>query len=430
MGTKNMLTMGIVLLLLFAFIRCSDNPLQMTQQKDGLTLQKKGSGGGSGGGQGGPPGEPDKMRGGDFGDLYILWRTADGAPICTLVPGEKDEEVPKVQPIAFEGSWIDGVAVPVTAAPEYFPVEWFDYDYYWDGYYNIGDSDWDDTYQVVTGVADAGTVVPYTELGDLDQTLEYVPAGVEIGRKNLARSPQSGLDRALDEAIKTLALDAPGGSPITIDYCGRLVGKIVDQAGEIVDKTIDSPRENMALYQYIMMNQGFGGAKFAEVQGKFSDLLDRFGPTQGLTWLDVAASCFAAAADKTDNLCVDEIVYCNTFLGINGEEDNRNYAHYTEYIYNRETNNRYDQRWIKVITLNTDGYTIEKMSIAAAAAEGRFDFTEKYNGSTNLAAFRTAADDAMQVLEYIHGDSNMEWLGHGTDPGDPEDPDDHGNLEL
>ena len=235
---------------------------------------------------------------------------------ATSVIVEQVREITVGEPIAFNGEWVsDGekwVGVPDIDSDfggEYFYDEAFSYSN-WEGFYDIGDFDLDAGWDAYLG--ESNMVVPYTADGDLDPNQNFVPAGVEIGRKNIARTKQSVLDRALAEALKTLTFDE---SDLTIDYCGRLVGKTTDAGGEVVANTIDSPRENMALYQSIMKNDGFGG--LGDAAARVSDLVG----TRGIaSYLDIAASCFAAAADKSDNLYVDEIVYCNTFLGINGEK--------------------------------------------------------------------------------------------------------------
>ena len=438
MKRTSILILGVIFLVMMLFVQCSDNLTDVQEQmvlKKGFdkALAKGGPPDGKGPGDDSDapdnPGKPDKedpesQRGGDFGDLYILWRDADGAPICTTALGPMDELVAKEQPIGFVGVWDGAVGIPSidpNFPGEYFFEEFLDYDFYWFGYYDIADEEveWSEEYGALMGESQDATVITFTD-GVMDQVSGIVPAGVEIGRKNLARAPQSVLNRALAEAIKTLTMDS---DPLTIDFCGRLVGKALNADGEIVLKTIDSPRENMALYQYIMNNKGFDGEEFAGLAHDKLEALVSFerGQIRGIkSYLDIAASCFAAAADKTDNLYVDEIVYCNTFLGINGSDVDRHYNHYTNFL-NYERQLRYLNRWIKIVTLipgdpnaeppTPNTYTEEIMSIAQAESEGKFNFTKKYEGLSYLAGFRSAADDAIQVLDYIHGDSNMEWLG-------------------
>ena len=127
-----------------------------------------------------------------------------------------------------------------------------------------------------------GTVIQLTPEGDLPE--EYVDLVVEVdfGRTSVVRSPAQVTAQALDEALTKI--DA--GTTITLDEAGRIV---------IDGVAIDSPLENLALYEYIMTG------------GTVEGLPDGF---------DVAA-LLGAATDKTSPLTIDEIVYLNTIIGIN-----------------------------------------------------------------------------------------------------------------
>lgn len=387
MNKAKILSVAVLMISVF-FLQCTDFAVQ--NKTDDPAFSK--------GDHGGKPGETDNMRGDEFGDLYVVLRNIDGKPDLVPAIGEKDEWTEKPVPVAFvwDGVTKDDEGAPVLAEdPAYsgegFPAEVAGFDNNWAGYYTFGTEG----------------VIEYDEVtGDMLTYNDRAPTSVELGRKNIARSPQSVLDNALKEAFKTLE----GNFPLTIDYCGRLAGKLDgNPAGE--NKTIDSPRENMALYQALMLNGGISGPFMGtetvtpgfELNTKLNNLI----AVHGFHWLDIAASCFAAAADKTDNLTVDEIVYVNQFLGINGEEDSKVYNHYVGYSYNRD---RYNGRNIHVKYIN-DGAADEYLTITQA--EGvYFFFTKKYNWTTNIAAFRTAADDAMQTLEFIHDeDSIVDWLG-------------------
>ena len=287
-------------------------------------------------------------RGGDYGDLYQLLRTNNGVPIMWQEPTTLEWYV---QPVDVNGDALDlnaeGELVDPTLATE-----------------------------------------------------------VEFGRLNIVRSPQSVLDQAFAESMKVLK--APG-AVISLDFCGRLTSTYPDPiSGEIIVKTIDSPRESMALYQCIMREM-------------FTDRLQFLGDL-GFDPLTIAASCFAAGSDKTGTVDIDEVVYINGFIdciGLNpilNEYENEYYYNFGEPImgdaqfqYSRGV---YADRYLKVVTLNGDGTYSEEIMTVLEAMEDRGLFTYVWGqiDETFVSGFALAVDDAVQVLDYVHGDSNIEFL--------------------
>jgi hypothetical protein len=77
--------------------------------------------------------------------------------------------------------------------------------------------------------------------------------------------------------------------------------------------------------------------------------------------------------------------------------------------YNR---NIYGDRWIKIITLNPDGTWVAEEVTVLQAMEDRGLFTYRWEGVplTYVDGFAAAADDAVQVLEFVHGNTNTEFL--------------------
>lgn len=290
-------------------------------------------------------------RGGDYGDLYQLLRTDNGVPIMWQEPTTLEWYV---QPVDIDGNPLDLNAE-----------------------------------------------------GELDDPT--LATEVEFGRLNIVRSPQSVLDQAFAESMKVLK--APG-AVISLDFCGRLTSTYPDPvSGEIIVKTIDSPRENMALYQCIMKEM------FTNRLGFLGDPPYSFDP------LTIAASCFAAGSDKTGTVNIDEVVYINGFIdciGLNeilNEHENKYYFNFGEPIlgdaqfkYNRGA---YADRYLKIVTLDgAGGYTEEIKSVLDAMEEGEL-FTYKWGLEeylTKVDGFAAAVDDAVQVLDYVHGDSNIEFL--------------------
>lgn len=310
--------------------------------------------------------ESGSTRGGDYGDLYVLYRDLDGVPIMEELP-VLDEE---------------GNATG-------------------------------ETFWVVRPVDEDGNLLELDAEGELTPDALLLAQPVDFGRLNIVRSPQSVLDQAMGEALKVIN----AGVAFTVDFCGRLTIWNYDETGEnlIITKTIDSPRESMALYQELM-NKGFSD-KLVKLDGS------------GIDPYILAASCFAAGSDKTGTVNIDEVVYINGFIDCEGcdpilneheydfNHDNKYYFDYgdcgctgQEFVYNRVTT--YQDRMIKILVLKDDGtYDYETLSVLDAM-ENLGLFMYRWEGSplTRVNGFAAAVDDAVQVLEFVHGNSNTEFL--------------------
>ncbi|MCW3149498.1 hypothetical protein N8H22_12915 [Stutzerimonas stutzeri] len=174
-----------------------------SEEEDSDRPEWAGVKGGKAGGGGKPFGAGTK-KGDLYGDMYILLRDVNGVP---LADANGEELV-----VAFHYD-STGALVPVTDA---------------DG-------------KLVA--------IPRNEEGDLltsvtvgDTTYDVVPGEVELGRLSVGRSPSKVLDHALDEALSKLTAD---GAVIAIDSSGRLT---------VDGTTIDSPLENLALYDKYMVS--------------------------------------------------------------------------------------------------------------------------------------------------------------------------------
>ncbi len=317
------------------------------------------------------------VKGDDYGDLYVLLRNEDGVPLMEslVVEDEHGEEIiwyPLV--MAFDAN-----GLPVMEGNDY-------------------------------------VALAVNEEGEIHDN-NYFPKEVEFGRINLIRSPNSVLENGLDEAISSLLM----GDYITIDASGRLVA-VYGQEDWLVeiteedDKTIDSPRENMAIYKELMQN-GF--------DGELGFLLDEGNKIEEGDLLLLAASAYAAGSDKTGTVLKDEIAYTNGFMeAYNAEEaisltdfyadcedlyyKNLMFYNFRNFEYNREI---YRYRWVKITTLDGLGsYEVGVYSILDKVA-----FSEKISGNVgNLEGFTMACDDAVQVLEFIHESALVEYLGEST----------------
>lgn len=314
-------------------------------------------------------------RGGDYGDLYKLYRDGDGVPQMIQIDD---------------------------------PVEWY-----------------------VQPVDVDGSVLELDGEGELIEP--ELAIEVDFGRLNIVRSPSSVLDQAFEEALKVLEMP---GAQITLDFCGRLTSEYIDLlTGEVVVKTIDSPRENMALYRYLMRYL------FADLPDGGENRL-AFLDSYGFDPLMLAASCFAAGSDKTGTIDIDEVVYINGFINCTGinpilnahEYDfNHNQKWYfnfgnydgmgSEFTYNRQATyeNRYilfkvwDNVYYPDDDLNPHKYSIWRVMEGLVDGISRFTYAWGDVPDNQVSGFALACDDAVQVLDFIHGDSNIVYLPDHTD---------------
>lgn len=213
---------------------------------------------------------------------------------------------------------------------------------------------------------------------------------VEFGRLNIARSPDRVLTHALEEALSKLD-GGVYGTTITLDPAGRLV---------VDGTTIDSPLENLALYAALVTTPAVNGVVTlsitVEVEGGGTTTYSFAIPESDR--LDIAASAFAAASDKTGNLTVDSIMGISGFMEVSDALS----SVVSSYTYDRTATYKDVQVWIMyeispgvlvpklvnildVVTFNT-----------IPAIDGDADGVDK---------FAQAADDALQVLEYIHANA-------------------------
>jgi len=229
-----------------------------------------------------------------------------------------------------------------------------------------------------------GNLIALDEEGHpLDESLTME---VELGRLNVGRAPTSVLDKRADEVI-TLLNDA---TDLKVDAAGRLVLTV-----DGVDKTIDSPLENLAIYVALMTDGSIPGV--TDLPGTAYDFL-----VDGvLTAEDLAASVsfLAAATDKTGVFTTDEIAYIDAFLNINTvSEGNVTYSviDYSSFTYDRS--DTYGDVTVEVLIEQPDGSFMPTVVNVYDAVFG----SEQQLASGDLSAYTLAADDARMVIEYIH----------------------------
>ncbi|MCL7744119.1 hypothetical protein LV476_04020 [Guyparkeria hydrothermalis] len=243
-----------------------------------------------------------------------------------------------------------------------------------------------------------GNVIPYLSDDPEDEGFtEFSPENeallqeVAFDRLNLARSPQAVLSHSLDTALETIALDADG--VLEFDAAGRVV---IEDADGIV-YTIDSPLENLALYQDAIVR-----------------LNDDIDGNETFT-LEQTDSLLAAAASKFGEVSLDMVVYLNSILGLNPEvtdpdtgETTIDWVDLTDFTYDRTA------AYTSTVDADGDGELDPVTVTYLSDPEGDGTYvtvTEPlldavFDGETatgeGAAGYALSTDDALQVIEFIH----------------------------
>jgi hypothetical protein len=326
-----------------------------------LLAPAAGSGSGSGSGQGG------SGSGSLFGDMYVIERDLDpNNSYDDPTPGDGNGE-----PIR------DVNGNPILIGSDGEPI-----------YYVL-----DSTGAWVLDPARASLAVP-----------------VELGRANVARAPDSVMQNALDDAIATI--DA--AKTITTDAAGRIVCDGVE---------IDSPNENLALYQALMTAGHATGWPAATAFWGDATWSARLLPLLGADPTNPAwdpSALLGAAFDKSTPISLDAVLYEDTILGINtvtSEVDNLKNPIVDYYTFNNdpgvnnvasETYNynrveRYAHTWIKWLAdPESDGnYTYTApVTVLQAVFNGNDWFDQFPAGGVN--DFAQAVDDSRAVILFMH----------------------------
>lgn len=203
-----------------------------------------------------------------------------------------------------------------------------------------------------------GAVVQLTAGGDLPAAYVDQIQTVEFSRLNMSRSPSRVLDRALRDALSTIA----SADEVTHDDAGRLVAI----KGGIAN-AIESPMQNLALYVDAIKRRAFTAQQ--------------------------AASFLAAASDKSQPITLDIVVYLNTILGLNGP-DGTNYVNYAHFSYDRAET--YVGNVTYTVSEGEGRYRTKVAPILEAVFHG--ENVDK----TGADAFAQAADDARQIIKFLH----------------------------
>jgi len=211
------------------------------------------------GGDPGPPGDSGEPP--DLGDIIILLRDPWGLPILT-------DDLCQ-QPLASPGVTLPAVGDIPSCVP---PSE-------------------TDSCVIPVDPATCAVVVGY----------ETYTQEVDFGRTSVVRSPVSVLEQSLTEAVTKLAT----AQCTSLDPAGRLVNTSeIDDV--VLSATIDSPLENLAIY-WQLMRTGYLGAETMPIELPDANVLN------------MAARGLGAAADKTGQVTVDQVVYTNEIMGLTDE---------------------------------------------------------------------------------------------------------------
>lgn len=230
-------------------------------------------------------------------------------------------------------------------------------------------------------------VIQLTPEGDLPPEYADKVIEVDFGRLNIARSPDKVLTHSLEEALSKLD-GGVFGTTVTLDPAGRLV---VDGVA------IDSPLENLALYAALISTPAVNGVVTLSIK-----VDSEGGGTTTYTFsvpeserLDLAASALAAASDKTGTLNVDTVMGLTSILDVNDALSNL----VGTYTYDRTATYQDVQIWIMVEV--SPGVLVPKLVNVLDVVQ--FNTVPTIDGDNNgIDRFAQAADDALQVLEYVH----------------------------
>ncbi|MCJ7500810.1 hypothetical protein MUP29_11205, partial [bacterium] len=241
-------------------------------------LAKKG-GPPDGSGYGGGGGKSDE--GILYGDLYVMLRDDDGVPIL--------DDYGCIQPVYIEDTELGPLCLTVDM--------------------------WD----------------PIEEECALPDYAVDLVVSVETGRLSSSRTTDSVLDHAYAEAVKNIQ----NAVNVSTDPAFRLLLTMVDpDTLAEIQKTIDSPLENLAMYKKLMLNGFF--PSITTVPMSEEDEAITYDPCLNLTfvnnfrWLcndeltaedvETAVSFIGATADKGGGIYLDMVININSNLGLNGPD--------------------------------------------------------------------------------------------------------------
>ena len=247
-----------------------------------------------------------------------------------------------------------------------------------------------DQYGHVQPIDADGNLIPLNEEGEpIDEAAAALVQEVEFSRLNVARSPSKVSEKSYDSVLTALN----SATTITLDPAGRLVLTI-----DGVVKTIDSPLENLVLYE-MLLDKGFlpGLTVDDAILGSLIFLKDA---QLTAADLDAATSFLAAASDKTTTVTMDSVVYLNSILNISGTivVNGDSYVDYSTFNYDRTSTYPGDITYLTDDGSGTGTYITVTEPIMTAVF-GDETYTSSDGG---VDGFAQATDDARTLIEFIH----------------------------
>jgi hypothetical protein len=234
---------------------------------------------------------------------------------------------------------------------------------------------------------------------------------VELERANVARAPDKVMEKSLDAAMAKIE----AATVLSVDPAGRIVCDGV---------TIDSPLENLALYQSLMT--AGGQSSWPAVTQHWPQSL------QNLLGTDVTspdwdpASLLGAAFSKSAPISFDAVLYQNTVLGVNSatqvegqlQVDYFDFSRGSQESYSYDRDARFEGVWLQWYA-DTDGDSTSLELVQKSLLEAVFDNAEWTDAYLSLSAdgmsfettaatasgandFAQAADDARAVINFMH----------------------------
>lgn len=387
-----------------------------------VTFAQKGEGKGPPAGKGNRGGSKDEgiREGSLYGEPWVVIRDlspeADGKPVgfswiwpdYMYTPDGELEIGYGAIPDTFEHNESGGCIQPFSFEPLPELGELFQYD-------------WIDLY----GNSQTVYLIPLDDECKIPEVYESVwgdlAEEIDAGRLNFARTTQWVIDSAYGKALE--AINA--ATVIGLDPAGRLT---------LDGKTIDSPRENLALYQKLMLegclaplpdidialdengiaalsNAGLSCLVCAEDAPIYSDELFQH-----------AASFFAGAADKFGRILIDHVIFINSVLGINDIEVTdegiiyvQNYFDFGSFRYDRGL--QHQGTTARLLQGGPVHFYVENdLSIYGKIFRGDWVYPGGPDGNPYYPVlnFARAADDALSTIFYIHNYEVPETIEGGV----------------
>lgn len=214
----------------------------------------------------------------------------------------------------------------------------------------------------------------------VEEGYEQYTIELEIGRLNMVRTMTQNptvFARALEEAIKNIN----ASESVKLDPAGRLILVSSDPVtGAPVESTIDSPRENLALYNALLKEGRIAGYGPEKHEG---------GQTIAPQWLEIR-----------DDLDLGDLAYLRdgTPGRDHGVDLHEGYADLSQAVHDRQMD--YATQLLSYIQYYDDGSTCHYRDESGYAWERVFGLEEYYGA--NINGFTTHADDARRTIVFMH----------------------------